>query len=194
MTEAVVPETVTKEFVEAQAKTFKEELDAEKALRQAAETRLVSLETDAQTRRFNDIIMGRNGDGDGSPPFPGKHEMHNKTLNLIAKEFSEDSDEFREYVSEQRAIAGQMRTAGLFKEVGHGSHGEQAITQVATKAFNDAIAAWQTANPGKDMAAAITAVSAAQPRLYVESVKEKNKVAKAAGSNYGDDDDDGEDS
>ena len=183
MTEGI--DDATKAFVEDQTKAFKEELESERGLRKAAETRLATLETEAQTRRFTDVIMGHDPAGDGSPPFAGKHEMHSKTLALIAKEQGEDSEQFKEYVAEQRAVAKQMREAGLFKEVGVSSHGEQADAHVATKKFDDAVAAWQAANPGKGKGEAIIAVSAEQPKLYSESIREKDRIAKMAPTTYG---------
>lgn len=183
MTEGI--DDATKAFVEDQTKAFKEELESERGLRKAAETRLATLETEAQTRRFTDVIMGHDAAGDGSPPFAGKHEMHSKTLSLIAKEHGEDSEQFKEYVAEQRSVAKQMREAGLFKEVGVSSHGEQATANVATRKFDDAVTAWLTANPSKGKIDAITAVASAQPKLYTESVRERDRIAKAAPTSYG---------
>ncbi len=181
-----VIDDTTKAFVEGETKKLTEELGAEKALRQAAEARLVALETDAQTRRFSDVIMGRDGEGDGSPPFAGQHKTHNQMLSLIAKEFGEDSEQFKEYVGEQRTIAKQMREAGMFKEVGvGGAKTAGGGSGEATRRFNDEVAAYQTAHPEADKGAAIKAVSDANPALYVAQVKETNKANEKADTTYG---------
>jgi len=179
-------DAVTKTYVEAETKQLTEKLETETGLRQAAEKRLASLEADAQTRRFSDVIMGRDAAGDGSPPFAGKHEMHNSTLALLAKEFGEDSDQFKEYISEQRAVSKQMREAGLFKELGKGSGPDQVnANDGATRRFNDAVAKWQTDNPTKSKVDAITAIAQSQPKLYTESIREKDRIAKTASTRYG---------
>lgn len=186
----------TKAFVEeqvsAQVKGFKEELDTEKGLRQAAETRLASLEQEAQTRRFGDIILGRDGEGDGSPPFAGEHAPHQTMLSLLAKEYGEDSEQFKAYVAQQRAVSKQMREAGLFKETGVGSGPDAGGASTAARRFDDAVTKWLSENSGKTKVEAIKAVTAANPKMYTEYIREKDKIAKTASSGYGFEDD-GED-
>ena len=177
-------EPVTKAYVEEQTKQLTEEVGIERGLRKAAEERLAKLEGEAQTRRFTDVIMGRDSAGDGSPPFAGKHEMHNRTLAMIAKEHGEDSEQFKEYVEEQRAVAKQMREAGLFKEIGAGS-GPDQIANSAVRRFDDAVDAFIKTNPDKARGDAIQAVAKAQPKLYTESVREKDRIAKTAPTSYG---------
>ena len=184
---------VTKAFVESQTKQLTEELAEQKGLRKAAEERLAKLEGDAQARRFTDIVRGRDAEGDGSPPFQGKTEGHHRTMVLLAREFGEDSDEFKEYVATQREISKQMREAGLYKEAGINSGGTQAGGKgSAKKRFNEAVGAWLTANPGKAKDEAIKAVSTEDAKLYVEYITEGNKTAKTASTNYGYDDNDDE--
>jgi len=176
----------TKEFVEAQTKQLTEQLDEEKGLRKAAEERLVKLEGDGQMRRFTDVIMGRNAEADGSPPFYGKHETHHKTLALIAKEFGEDSEEFKDYVGEARATAKAMREGEAFKEVGQGSGPSQLLKGGdAEKKFSEARDVWMTAHPDKSKGDAVAAIAQAQPKLYTEYIREKDKASKIAPTNYG---------
>lgn len=182
---AKVVDEATKAFVENETKQLTEKLESETGLRKAAEERLVKLETEAQTRRFTDIIMGHDPAGDGSPPFAGKHEMHNSTLSLLAKEFGEDSEQFKEYVSEQRAVAKSMREAGMFKEVGKGSAPGQITSDGAIRRFDDAVAKWQSENSDKSKGEAIEAVARTSPKLYTESVREKDRIAKSAPTSYG---------
>ena len=181
---AKVVNDATKTYVEGQTKQLTEKLDEQTALRQAAESRLATLEVEAQTRRFTDVIMGRDGAGDGSPPFAGKHETHNSILSLLAKEHGETSEQFKEYISEQRAISKQMREAGMFKEIGNSAPGSIA-GDVAARNFNDAVTKWMGENAGKTKAEAITAVAAATPKLYTEKVKEEQRRAMSATGGYG---------
>ena len=180
-----VVDDVTKAFVEEQTKQLTEKLGEEQGLRKAAEERLAKLETQAQTRRFNDIIMGRDAEGDGSPPFPGEHAPHLTMMSLVAKEFGEESDQFKAYIAQQRSIAKQMREAGLFKEAGASGNGAPIGSQTAKKQFDDAVSAWMEANPGKNKGDAIQAVSDANPKVYVEYIRENNKRAQTAGTSYG---------
>lgn len=176
----------TKEFVETQTKQLSEQLDEEKGLRKAAEDRLVKLEDEGRVRRFNDVIMGRDPSGDGSPPFAGKHETHHRTMTVLAKEFGEASEEFGEYVSEQRVVSKQVRDAGLFTEKGMGSGPSQLVkTGDAEKRFNEARDEWLKENPGKSKSDAIVAVSATSPRAYTDYIKERNEAAKKSGTDYG---------
>ena len=182
----------TKSFVEEQTKKLNEQLDEEKGLRKAAEDRLEKLETEAKTRRFSDIIMGKDAAGDGSPPFLGEHSPHQMMLSLIAKEFGEDSEQFTSYVSAQRSIAKQAREAGLFKEAGASTGGTSGAADAIRK-FDEEVETWLAAHDGKGRGAAIEAIAAAKPKLYTDYVKEKNRQAKAASTSYGyEDDEDGE--
>lgn len=180
-----VVDDVTKAFVEEQTKQLTEKLGEEQGLRKAAEERLAKLETQAQTRRFNDIITGRDAEGDGSPPFPGEHAPHLTMMALVAKEFGEESEQFKVYIAQQRSIAKQMREAGLFQEAGASGGGTQVGARTAKKQFDEAVTAWMEANPGKNKGDAVQAVSDAQPNVYAEYIKEGNKRAATSGTSYG---------
>lgn len=76
------------------------------------------LETDSRAKRFTDIVKGHTEAG-GPHQWFGEPEKHVSFMEKVAVSFGEDSDEFKQYVEQQKAVAAQLQTSELLKV--HGS-------------------------------------------------------------------------
>lgn len=168
---AAEPTTTAPEAPPAQSapapKSMSEELAALKAqnaaLRQMSEAAAVTnkqmaeqvrtlVERD-QTARYMAEIMGRS-DENGTPWWLGAQtafgedatpaiEKQLKSLRTLAKTFGEDSEEFRDYVAEKRAVAAQVRASEVFSVKGlpgisTDSRRPEGQLEAAAKQFMDA--------------------------------------------------------
>jgi signal peptide peptidase SppA len=113
------------------------ELRAAKALTESQATALQKLTdqnkamaADARRKRFTDEVLGRS-DASGVRWF-GEPEKHVAMLEHLADSAGEDSALFTGYVTQQRALAEQMRSSKLFGELGSG-HGDATGGDVVAK-------------------------------------------------------------
>jgi phage I-like protein len=81
--------------------------------------RVSSLEANERTRRFTALV--ENGE---DPAWVGERDKHVHLLSKIAESFGEDSDEFKAYVEQQKAVAKQLSDSGIFTELGSGDRGD----------------------------------------------------------------------
>jgi hypothetical protein len=89
------------------------------ALKQAAE-RIQAMETDARRKRFTTLATGDKQ----SPRWFGEVVKHVSLLETLADTFDgEDSEQFKGYVQQQRAMAELLRESALFREVGTDASG-----------------------------------------------------------------------
>lgn len=117
--------TTRYEETAAQVKSLTERLDEEKQARLAAEAqatamaeqnqaladRVARMENEATEKRFNEMV-------NGPTPWYGDAAKHVGILKTLASTFGEDSDEFKTYVENQKAMAEQLAESVLFKEIG----------------------------------------------------------------------------
>ena len=100
-----------------QLSELRRELTEERTARQAAETRLLSLERESRTRAFTDEVLGRSDAN--NLRWAGEPDKHVSMLNKLAElTGGADSEDVKQYIETQRGIAAQMKTAGIFSEAG----------------------------------------------------------------------------
>lgn len=74
------------------------------------------IKAESRAAKFKEIVLGRDGAGDGSKAFLGDHAKHVSHMVSLAEAFGEDSDEVKHYVALNREHAEQ--SASLFGERG----------------------------------------------------------------------------
>jgi hypothetical protein len=89
---------------------------AERTSQQLAE-RLTRLEDERMTQRFTNIVLGRDGSGDGAR-WVGDVEGHVNHLKKLAKAFGEDSEEVKYFVTTQQQHAEAIRNTPGFTPIG----------------------------------------------------------------------------
>jgi phage I-like protein len=115
-----------KRFTELEKQFTDYKADSEKKMKELADTaaakdtdlkaaseRVVTLEKDARTRRFNEAIKD----------FTGKSEDHLKFMESLADKFGEDSETFKQYVEREKVVATQLRASAGFAEIGSDAGG-----------------------------------------------------------------------
>lgn len=138
------------------SKQFAEEQARNKQLAEKVE----AMETEAQTRRFTEIVAGKGGSGDGAPMFFGEPAKHVAMLSKLAKTFGEESPEVADYVEMQRAAATALATSAAMAPIGDrkqeaGSAAEGVTAEIkayaeANKLDNDnATREWLAKNPSR---------------------------------------------
>jgi 2'-5' RNA ligase len=138
---------------EVKAKQYAEALDG-------ANARVAALEATAQRKRFGEL----------SANWFGKADDNVNMLTKLAQAFGEESAEFATYVTQQRAIAEQMKQSKLFEEIG--SNKSDLNPKTATQKFSDAVLTVMGERK-VDYATAATVVAGTQPQLYSEYVAEQ---------------------
>lgn len=128
---AMTEEQIEKRFAEIESKHASElaalkSAAEEQATKLAAEveterTARVAAEHDARIKRFTDEVRGRS-DSNGAA-WVGDVKAKVATLDHLAKTAGEDSDVFKNYVTDQRAVAAQIKDSGLFKSFGSDASG-----------------------------------------------------------------------
>ena len=122
--------TTRYEETAAQVTSLTERLDEEKQARLAAEAqatamaeqnqaladRVARMENEATEKRFGEMV-------NGPTPWYGDADKHVGILKTLASTFGEDSDEFKTYVDNQKAMAEQLAESVLFKEIGSSNSG-----------------------------------------------------------------------
>jgi hypothetical protein len=102
---------------ESDSKTFAERFEAkEQEAKQLAE-RVERMESDSRRKRFSDMVMGRDGSGDGAP-WIGGTDKHLNLLEKMAAQFGEGSEEFKTYVEMQTTQAAAIKSSSIFTEYG----------------------------------------------------------------------------
>lgn len=85
----------------------------------AANDRIAQLEKDARTARFSSLAKD----------WPGEPTKHVAMLEILAsQEGGEESQAFKDYVTQQKAIGEQLKTAALFQEIGSSQPVEGSIS------------------------------------------------------------------
>lgn len=98
------------------------EAQAAKAEAADAKIRVAHLEKENRATRYGVLAAD----------WPGEPSKHVAMLELLAtsQEGAEDSQSFKDYVTQQKAISEQVKTAALFKEIGSSQPVEGSITAV----------------------------------------------------------------
>lgn len=136
------------------AQKFQEALDK-------ANERVATLESAAQVKRFSEVVTG----------WYGKAEDNVAMLVKLAQAFGEGSNEFSTFVTQQAAIAEQLKSSNLFSEIGSNKPVD-TTTKTAAQKFSAAISGVM-AERKIDYAAASLIVAGEQPQLYTEYVLEQ---------------------
>ena len=103
--EALAGESEKRAEADQRATQLTEALDA-------SNERIALMEKDAQVKRFTAMVEGDNR-------WYGETDKHLKVLSTFSETFGEDSEEFQTYVTQQQALAEQIKVSGLLEEVGH---------------------------------------------------------------------------
>lgn len=165
-TQEPIVATESQSFAEMQA-----ELRQARELNEKLTGRVQGLEDERTASRFREMAMGRSGEDDGRP-WRGSAQEHVDELLALAKAFGEDSDLFKAHVTREREYAQtlhahevQMRTAGLYAEIGRTGDGSigKAEDKIMSKAKE-----LVTKGEAKTMAEATTIVLQREPELYSE--------------------------
>jgi 2'-5' RNA ligase len=135
------------------AQKFQEALDK-------ANERVATLESAAQVKRFGEVVTG----------WYGKPEDNVAMLVTLAQAFGEGSAQFNTFITQQKAVAEQLKSSNLFSEIGTNKQAEEPKN--AAQKFSAAVSA--VMNDRKvDYVTASGIVAAEQPQLYVEHVQEQ---------------------
>jgi DNA repair exonuclease SbcCD ATPase subunit len=135
------------------AQKFQEALDK-------ANERVATLESAAQAKRFGEVVTG----------WYGKPEDNVAMLVTLAQAFGEGSNEFNTFVTQQKAVAEQLKNSNLFSEIGTNKQAEEPKS--AAQKFSAAVNAVM-AERKVDYGTASVAVAGEQPQLYAEYVIEQ---------------------
>jgi signal peptide peptidase SppA len=136
----------------------------------AATDHLAAMQTQARRNRFTDEVLGR-GDANGARWF-GEVAAQVQILETLADACGEDSDQFKAYVTQQRAVAEQIKTSKLFTEIGSGMSGESGATTVAGR-VEAAARKLMAADPSLTLPAAIDKAVMSDSSLAAEYVNEQ---------------------
>lgn len=142
---------------EERAAKLAAEVETERAAREQAEH-------DARIKRFTDEVRGRS-DSNGAA-WIGDVKSKVATLDHLAKTAGEDSEVFKSYVADQRAVAAQVKDSALFKVFGSDAAGEGDGTSAGDRL--NAEARKIARETGKSFAVAYDAAVTAHPKLYAE--------------------------
>ena len=126
----------------------------------AAGERVATLEAEARTGRLRALAAG----------FSGTVSEKVSFMEKLAASFGEDSDELEAYVTDQNALAEQVRAGGVFNENGSGANGAGEAT-AAAKLHAEAVRIAETNN--LPYAQAYLKAVEANPALYDQHVAEK---------------------
>lgn len=155
LSEALAASESERKEAEAQAQKYQESLDA-------SNKRIADLEAQNRRKRFAEMVSGRT-------PWYGDAARNVARLEKLAEAFGEESDDFKEFVAEQQAIAAQMADSKLFVEIGSDRVGQ---AQTAAQRI-DAEARKLMAEDAKlTHAQAIMQAAERNPQLYGEYVQE----------------------
>lgn len=135
--------------VEAKSAKLTEALDASNA-------RIARMEATAQIRRFTDLVEGENR-------WYGEVDSHIKVLRSFAEAFGEESDEFAEYVRQQKAIAAQLANSSLFAEYGSD---RRSGKRTASEELDEKARQLQSERAELSYAQAYSEVLSTNPALY----------------------------
>ena len=155
--------TATKALADSQAEALKQASD------QIAEMR-----RDERRKRFTDEVRGVS-DASGTA-WAGAIDKNVGVLETLADAVGEDSETFRDFVTQQRALAEQVRKSGLFTEIGSSQSGgtTSAWDRIEVEAHKIA------ADEKVTFAKAVDLVTQRNPTLYAEYRTEQRRAAKEA--------------
>lgn len=165
--------TKTTEYTEikAELEAAKTLAASEKTAREQLAGQVKTMQDEARERRFRDLVAGRGGANDGGA-WAGDAETNVKTLTQMAEAFGEDSETFASFVKSQTEIAGQLKAAALFTEIGHG----RAVPVKAGEAgIDELVKKYREAHPDKTEAQAFAEVmeTPEAKRLYEQGAVPK---------------------
>lgn len=157
---------------EADTRLTAAEQRAESAEGQVTELteRVTAMEKDARRVRFTSLVAGRGGANDGQVWF-GDASKHVALLETLANQFGEDGDEVKTYIEQQQGIAAQLKTSGLFTELGTSHGGEERDVDAKIAARVDEV---RKANPKLSREQAEDQVYREHPDLYKAAMEGKN--------------------
>lgn len=166
----VATEDKTKTAVEDGTLKMTAELDQLRAFKESVEPQLKQLKetnallvADSRIRRFREEVRGVSEDN--KTAWHGDADKNVARLSRFAEVYGEDSDEFKEFRTEQRAIAEQIRTSEILKPQGRKGSGAGADPE--EKALS--MARELIKEDGKlDLGAALNRVFAEHPELHDE--------------------------
>jgi hypothetical protein len=139
-------------------------LEASEQVAQTASEHVKTMLANARTRRFTDEARGKSG----ANPYPwhGEVEKNVARMEKLAEAFGEDSDEFRDYLEQQRTQARVMAEATL-KEKGSSYTPPIGFTN-AEQAIETAVRAYMSEHPGTSFEEAYLAYLDTNPQAYTE--------------------------
>lgn len=137
--------------------------------------KIATLERSGRTQRFSAEVYGRSDDN--QTRWFGEPEKKVSMLESLSEKFGEDSDEFKEYVSDQRAYAAQLKHSSLFKEHGRTGAGSGQSNGGSSK-FGEMVNA-RVAEKGISMIDAMSELATEQPEMYEHHRRSATVISKA---------------
>lgn len=150
-------------------KTAKESSDA--AIRTLTEQNATMVK-DARRKRFTDEVMGKSPESGAM--WAGEVAKNVSVLEALADSQGEDSEIFKDFVTQQRATAEQIKKSGLFAEIGSSQSGAGASAWDRIEAEAKKVAADEKVSFND----AVGLVARRQPALYAEYQAEMRRAAK----------------
>jgi hypothetical protein len=140
-----------------------------------ANEKLARSATEARQRKFKEVIMGTNGDGDGAVAFRGDISVHGGVLDAIyqfegEEGIAKEDSLFQRYTAEMRGLAEQLADSELLKSRG-GTGGRTPSKGSATVRWNEAVAKVMSEQKISETQA-YAIVAKAQPELYRQQSEE----------------------
>lgn len=155
-------EEQAKQFAElqAEAKKLRETVDAQSTQLKTLSEQNTRMLDEAQTKRFTDEVLGKSTSS--GVRWVGDVSKHVGLLKKLAKTFGEDSEELRDYITEHRATAEQLRTSALFSERGSEAFGEDESAEHKINALTEKYATEHKLDYDK----ALERIASENPDLY----------------------------
>lgn len=167
------------QFAEQRARAEKIEKDNEELNKRLefSNAQLAKTNELNRIRHFSEIIRGIDQEGDGSPTFKGDASVHGAVLNALAQVYSEDSEEFRNYVAHERSLAAQLDEGELLKTKGGAGSPNPTGTSSATNEWFTEAGKIMTEQKVSEMQA-FSILAQRNPALYNKYRKESYASSK----------------
>lgn len=151
-------------LVEAERDAAKQLAESNAAAIRTLTEQNAAMVKDARRKRFTDEVMGKSAENGAM--WAGEVAANVSVLETLADAVGEDSDQFKAFVTQQRATAAQLKTSGLFTEIGTSQSGAAGA---GAQARLNAMASARASERGLSFADALAQIAKEQPDLYREA-------------------------
>lgn len=112
------PKTKTMAELEAENEALARKYAEQEAESKKLAERIATMESEAQVRRFTEIVTGKGGANDGGAHFFGEVPYHVGMLQHLARQFGEDSEQVKAYVEREKGVATAIATSEAMRPIG----------------------------------------------------------------------------